>query len=231
MFFKKNNQPQYQGNIVKNLNAEFIELDKWELSSFILNKIIPIIGIKPYPLDELLFLVSIICKYNPTFIFEWGTHLGKSTRIFHETIKYFNLKTEIHSFDLPDEINHIEHPGNQRGIYVKGCKNVFLYQEDGLARSIKIYNESTIPNKSVIYYLDGDHSLDTVLNELTTINNNIYNSVIILHDTFFQSNESGYNTGPHDAINIFLESNNIKFKRIDTNFGLPGMSVLIPIIL
>ena len=41
----------------------------------------------------------------------------------------------------PDDIEHIEHPGNQRGIKVKGLKNVILHQGDGLNTSLDIANK------------------------------------------------------------------------------------------
>ena len=80
------------GPIKKNSGLE-LEVDKWRISSFILQNLIPIVGIKPYPLDELVTLTSTVCAFEPTHIYEWGTHLGKSARIFYEAVKYFKINS------------------------------------------------------------------------------------------------------------------------------------------
>jgi cephalosporin hydroxylase len=201
------------------------EINKWLISEFILKKIIPIVGHHPYPLDELILMIGSVCKFKPTYIFEWGTHVGKSARIFHETVKYFNLDSEIHSFDLPDNIDHIEHPKHTRGHYIKKIKSVKLYQEDGVLKSIEIYNNSFKKNKSSLFYLDGDHNYETVVTELERIVENIDNPIFLLHDTFFQSSESSYNIGPNQAIDNFLVTHS-EYKLVTTQMGLPGMTLL-----
>lgn len=81
------------------------------VSEFILSKLIPIVGIQPYPLSELNLMVASVCYIRPSHIFEWGTHVGKSARIFFEICKHFGFDTEIHSIDLPNNVDHVEHPG------------------------------------------------------------------------------------------------------------------------
>src|SRR3989338_7346388 len=97
-------------NPVVNDDCSEFEVNNWLISEFILNKIVLIVGAKPYPLNELLLMVAAICRLQPSYVFEWGTHVGKATRIFYETCTYFNIKTTIHSVDLPDNIKHVEHP-------------------------------------------------------------------------------------------------------------------------
>jgi len=110
-----------------NNNCTELEVNHWIIDDFILKKIIPITGINPFPLCELSLLVTTIAVLKPTQIFEWGTNIGKSARIFHESCLEFNLQTVIHSIDLPDDVDHNEHPHNQRGLLVRDKKNVKLH--------------------------------------------------------------------------------------------------------
>jgi hypothetical protein len=110
--------PTYNGKFV---GMEF-QVNNWDLSSFILRKIIPTVGLHPFPLNELSLITASVAWVNPTHIFEWGTHIGKSARIFYETCKFIGIKAEIHSIDLPDDIDHVEHPHNKRGKFVAGKK-------------------------------------------------------------------------------------------------------------
>jgi cephalosporin hydroxylase len=184
-----------------------------------------VVGYEPYPLDEIFLMCSSVLTLKPTHIFEWGTHLGRSARIFQEVILNFKIPSEIHSFDLPDDISHVEHPGKKRAIFIQNMDSVSLYQEDGLAKSFEIFNSSNLTEKRAMFYLDGDHSFSTVDNELNTIIKNCENPIFLLHDTFFQSNQAGYNIGPYEALKAFI-LNNPSYSVINTNFGLPGMSLV-----
>ncbi len=208
-----------------NPQCKEFEVDNWIISDFVVNELVPVVGVRPYPINELLLMVASVCRLKPTHIFEWGTHHGKSARIFYEISRKFEIKMEIHSIDLPDDIDHVEHPGNKRGLYVKGIEEVKLYQGDGLSKSLEICKNKSIELKP-LFFLDGDHSYNTVKHELDTIITNIPNASILLHDTFFQSPESGYNVGPHNAIEDVLAAKSKKFLRISTNTGLPGMTLL-----
>lgn len=212
-------------NPVKNPLCNEIELDKWIISDFILNKLIPVVGIHPFPLDELMLMTSTVCYFKPQYIFEWGTHVGKSARIFYEISRAFKIDIQIHSIDLPDEIDHVEHPHSNRGTFVRNFKEVKLHQGDGIAKSIELY-KSYNTDQTVLFFLDGDHSYESVSNELYLIAANVGKVVILLHDTFYQSNESNYNIGPHQAINDFLAAYPNAYKRISTTLGLPGMTLL-----
>ena len=216
----------FEGDIAKNFNCEEFEVDKWVLSDFVLQRLVPTVGIRPYPLDELMLLAATVARFKPTYIVEWGTHIGKSARIFYETCEYFGIDSEIHSFDLPDEQEHIEHPKNARGALVKHLLKVHLYQEDGLKKGIEIYRKSSITNKSILFYLDGDHAYESVYKELKTILEHIPNAYILLHDTFYQSVLSTYNIGPFLAIQEVLHNQKDDFNLISTGLGLPGMTLL-----
>lgn len=218
-FLNKNQSPAV------NLDCKYFEVNNWLISDFILKKIIPLVGIHPYPLNELMLMVAAVCRIKPTHIFEWGTHFGKSARIFYETTKYFNISSEIHSIDLPDKVLHTEHPGVNRGELVKNIKQVSLYQGDGLTVALKLYQQLK-PSVS-LFFLDGDHQYQSIERELTSIIKNITQAHILIHDTFNQSKKSGYNTGPHRAVKTFLTNVPKKhYQIISTTTGLPGMTFL-----
>ena len=96
---------------VRNLNCKFLEVDLWTLSEFIVDKLVPITGVHPFPLNEQLLMSASVVRFRPTHLYEWGTNIGKSARIFHEVATTFNIDTEIHTIDLPDDVTHAEHPG------------------------------------------------------------------------------------------------------------------------
>ncbi len=210
---------------VVNINCTEFEVNNWIVSEFIVNRLVPIVGVHPFPLNELQLMVAAVCRIQPTHIFEWGTHIGKSARIFYETAKSFSIKSEIHSTDLPTDINHVEHPKDERGSMVKGIKEVSLHTGDGLIKSMEIYNSLSVKNK-VLFYLDGDHSYTSVYNELKSITDNIPEAHILLHDTFNQSSESGYNIGPYKAMQDILQTLPGRYSMISTLTGLPGMTFL-----
>lgn len=211
---------------VCNTDCSEFEVNKWTLSKFIYDRLVPAIGIHPFPLDELLLMTAAVVGCQPSHIFEWGTNIGKSARVFYETCKAFGISAEIHSIDLPDNIHHIEHPKEKRGYLVKGFKDVHLHLGDGLETALRIVSEGEIKDIKPLFFIDGDHSYESVKNELSTIIMNVPQANILLHDTFYQSEKSGYNIGPYAAITEVISNFPNKFKIISQNLGLPGMTLL-----
>ena len=214
-----------QGAVVNTLCCE-LEVNNWVISDFIINKLVPMVGVHPYPINEQCLMVASVCALKPTHIFEWGTNLGKSARIFYEVARRFGISTQIYSVDLPDDIEHVEHPKENRGIFVKNLQGVNLLLGDGLENSLKEYNAIKQQNKCMpLFFIDGDHSYHSVKRELSGIINAAPEASILLHDTFFQSPESGYNIGPYQAIkDVVTDAYNYKIIRQD--LGLPGMTFL-----
>ncbi|MCJ7800828.1 MAG: hypothetical protein MUP82_00555 [Candidatus Marinimicrobia bacterium] len=221
------NFPQlYQSkNIIVNDASTELEVNINQLSSFIIKDLLPIVGVSPFPITELLLMSSAVVKFKLDYIFEWGTHIGMSARIFHEICIKYKINVVIHSIDLPDNIEHIEHPHENRGIKVKGIKNVILHQGDGLDTSIEIAKKLK-NNSKLLFFLDGDHSYDSVTRELNGIHKAFPTANMIIHDTFYQSSDSGYNIGPFEAVRDFLDKNPNYYKKISTDLGLPGMTLL-----
>ena len=220
MFLKKKKEYVFP---VQNANCTEPEVNNWVISQFVIDKIIPVAGVHPFPLSELMLLTSATCLNNPSFIFEWGTNIGKSARVFYEIKEAFNIDCEIHSVDLPDDVEHNEHPKEKRGNLVKGLKNVHLHIGDGVSKSLELY-ASFGKNKPVLFFVDGDHSYESVYRELKMILEKIPHAAVLLHDTFYQSLESNYNVGPRKAIEVILKELNSNKKVIHIGMGLPGMS-------
>lgn len=211
---------------IRNNNCDEFEVDKWVLCRFIIEKLIPIIGTHPFPLDELLLLTAAVTRIQPTHIFEWGTHVGRSARVFFETTKAFNINAEIHSIDLPDDVAHIEHPGTERGLLVRGLKEVTLHAGDGLDTSLYLCEKVNTAEFTPLFFVDGDHCYESVKRELQGIINNVPNAHILVHDTFKQSEQSGYNIGPYQAICDTFSSKNREYQIIAQDIGLPGLTLI-----
>ena len=126
---------------VVNPHCHELEVNNWVISEFIIHKLVPVVGIHPYPINEQCLMVAAVCALKPVLIFEWGTNLGKSARIFYETAREFKVRMEIYSIDLPDDVDHVEHPVKRRGMYVKNLEGVHLLQGDGLETSLSVYRE------------------------------------------------------------------------------------------
>ena len=86
MFTKKYSSP------ILNDGCGKFEINNWIISNFVIRELISIVGIKPYPLNELMLMTAAVCTLKPTHIFEWGTHFGKSARIFYETATQEQLR-------------------------------------------------------------------------------------------------------------------------------------------
>jgi|SRR3989344_36253 len=223
--FKKSNKYKYINPSKRYPDGE-VEVDKWLVSDFVLEKLVPIVGVHPFPLDELMLMTTTVCWYSPDYIFEWGTHVGKAARIFYEIKNTFKFNYIIYSIDLPDSVKHIEHPGNNRGLFVRGIKDVNLILGDGLDESMKLIKKIG-KRKKILYFLDGDHSITSVRRELATISKNQPSATVLVHDTFYQVKKSGYNIGPHKSVQELLMKNKT-YKLTNAELGLPGMSLLIP---
>jgi hypothetical protein len=210
---------------VKNVGCTEFEIDAWQMSSFVLERLVPVVGTHPFPLHELMLLASTVCRFQPSHIFEWGTNIGKSARAFYEVVQHFDIPAVIHSVDLPDDVQHQEHPSDHRGRMVLGLDRVHLHQGDGLQVSLDLWSRAGKPD-GALFFIDGDHSEASVYRELSTIVGEIPQPVALLHDAFYQSPLSGYNVGPHRAIERVLKENPGRFRRIDSGLGLPGMALI-----
>jgi hypothetical protein len=210
---------------VRNPQASEFEVDLWTLSSFVLEKIVPVLGTHPYPLNELLLMTAAACRLRPSVVFDWGTHIGASARIFYECAQAFNLGYEIHSVDLPPDASHVEHPGQEHGRLVCGLAGVHLHRGNGVRVAMEQWQKLGRP-KRPLFFVDGDHAYESVRDELNEIFSTIPDASALAHDTFFQSAESKYNVGPARAVDEIIEKFPLRFRVIKSGLGLPGMTLL-----
>jgi hypothetical protein len=210
---------------VRNAAAVEFEVDLWILSQFILQRAVPVIGIHPYPLNEQLLAAAAVCRLKPGIVFDWGTNRGASARLFWECAKAFRLEYQIHSVDLPPDVPHVEHPGDQRGRLVRGLENVHLHLGDGVSVALEQWERASRPSRP-LFFVDGDHAYESVFNELRRAFDAVPDASALVHDTFFQSAESGYNVGPAEAVRRIIALDPQRFTVLDSGPGLPGMTLL-----
>lgn len=208
-----------------NDNSACFEINNWTISQFVVERLLSHAGFHPFPLNEQMLMTAAVCRIKPTHILEWGTNIGVSARIFYEICRAFSLTSEIHSIDLPDHECHQEHPGHQRGRLVRGLPEVRLHQGDGLDVALDILAAASQPAR-MLFFLDGDHSYNSVRRELDALVGRPSTAGILVHDTFYQSEQSGYNTGPYRAVREIIKDTGETFDVYAQDLGLPGMTLL-----
>jgi cephalosporin hydroxylase len=221
----KQQPPEAWPDPSRNADASEFEVDLWILSRFVLEKVVPVVGTHPYPLNELLLMTAAACRIKPSVVFDWGTHIGASARIFYECDKAFKLGFEIHSVDLPPDASHVEHPGQEHGRLVRGLPRVHLHRGNGVKVALDQWQKLGRP-KRPLFFVDGDHAYESVRDELNEIFSTVPDASALAHDTFFQSEESNYNVGPARAIDEIIGKFPSRFRVVKSGLGLPGMTLL-----
>jgi hypothetical protein len=210
---------------VRNPEASEFEVDLRILSRFLLQSIVPVVGTSTYPLNELMLMCAAACRLKPSVVYDWGTHIGASARIFHECEKAFKLGYEIHSIDLPPDASHAEHPGWKHARLVRGLSKVHLHRGNGVEVALEHWRKLGRP-KRPLFFVDGDHAYESVRGELDQIFSTVPDASVLAHDTFFQSARSNYNVGPARAVDETVAKFPSRFRMIKSDLGLPGMTLL-----
>jgi len=112
-------------------NLRYIECDKSSLSVFCMRRLVPIVRTSPFPLDEFVVL------YRPKLIIDWRTHIGASARVFYETCRWYGVKAEIQTIDLPEDVYH---PKHRREMYALLLRNtsVHFHRGDGAEVAVRL---------------------------------------------------------------------------------------------
>src|SRR5437899_12454528 len=74
-----------------NVHCSEFEVNNWLIYEFIFQKLVPIVGVTPYPINELALMVSAVCRLKPTHIFQWRPDIGRASRILYQTEKHREL--------------------------------------------------------------------------------------------------------------------------------------------
>jgi hypothetical protein len=80
-----------------------------------------------------------------------------------------------------------------------GLAGVHRHRGDGVTIALERWNLLGRAARP-LFFVDGDHACASVLRELSAIFDAIGDASTLVHDTFFQPAESGYNVGPARAI-------------------------------
>ncbi len=158
---------------------------------------------------------SVLERFRPTHVFDWGTNVGASARLFYEASLEHGYECEVHTVELPLELAHLDrdHPGHRYGQWIKETP-IHAHQGFGLQVSIRLCAE--LKPARPLFFLDGNHSFEAVFEELTVISDEEPGAVLMVHDT---NNLTG------TAIKAFL--NNALYRREDCTFD-SGVAALWP---
>lgn len=139
------------------------------------------LGIPGYGDDEVRFFAETLEKFRPNYIFEWGTNVGASARIFYEIGTQF-LTLRITTIEHPDDQTP-DHPGHRYGLWCEGFEpHIQMLKGDGVTVALEEFERLGKPERS-LFFLDGDHSYTAVSRELILIGEAAPNAVILVHDT------------------------------------------------
>ena len=200
-----------------------LEVEAFATSRVVLDVLVPVVGVHPYPLGELMLMAAAFFDRRPQTVFDIGTHHGKSARIWYELGRLLAPPPQVHTIDLCDP-THPEFPGEEHGQHCRGLDGVTLHTGDGAAVVAQLLADQTDPPAGpILFFLDGDHARETVLRELDFCLQ-VPGASVLLHDTLTQPG-SGYNEGPYEAIAERV-AQRPDIECIHTHLGLPGMTLL-----
>jgi len=214
--------------ISKNSQFWCCEADTAALDRLVLEKVIPQTGLL-YPFAEISLMALVVDRARPTHIFEWGTNIGGSAKIFHAITEAFGWNTEIHTWDLPEGISHGQHPGKEHGKLAQGLTRVHFHREDGLTGALeKMADESAKnPNLRPLFFVDGDHSYASVVSDIKGLISVLDEFHLLAHDTFVQKPDAkGHSRESWLGCPTALEAFAKEYRWLNVGFGNPGMAYL-----
>lgn len=146
-----------------------------------------------YGLDEKKFMIETVLKLRPEQIWEWGTNVGASARIFFFICYLGHLECDITTIELPNPKDHVDHPGLRYASEIADLP-VTKILGDGITEALARAD----PTKRLLFFLDGDHTKESVENEITLLCEKFPEAWLLLHDTRVG--------GPKEAIDGLLDS-------------------------
>lgn len=107
-----------------------------------------------YSDEDIGFMAHVVGEVQPTHIFEWGTNVGASARIFYELTEDWIPTVDIHSTDWrPPGSRCFEFPDRYQGYWVDGLP-VTLHEGDGLKTTLEGFKWAK-PARALVYLDDG----------------------------------------------------------------------------
>lgn len=146
-------------------------------------------GLPGYGDREVQFFESILTRLRPTHVFEWGTNVGASARLFYEASLELGYPCEVHTTEIPDELSMLDrdHPGHRYGTWIKDTP-IHAHRGYGLIESNRLWKELHPPQ--ALFFLDGNHSYGVVRAELEGVSDLDPDAVIVVHDTIRYTGEA-----------------------------------------
>ena len=135
----------------------------------------------------------------------------------------------IHTWDLPEDVPHGQHPRENHARLAKGLARVHFHRDDGLRGAVAQYQieKARDPKIRPLFFADGDHSYESVIREITGIVSAQEEFHLLAHDTFVQkpdvkgqSRESW--VGCPTALDLAAQD----YRWLNVGFGKPGMAYL-----
>jgi hypothetical protein len=214
--------------ISKNSHLWCCESDPGQLDNFVLEKILPKTGLL-YPLAEISLMALVVDRVKPTHIFEWGTNIGCSAKIFHHITESLGMDIPIHTWDLPEDVPNGQHPRENHARLAKGLARVHFHRDDGLRGALAKYQieKTRDPKTRPLFFADGDHSYESVIREITGIVSAQEEFHLLAHDTFAQKPDvKGQSRESWVGCPTALELAAQDYRWLNVGFGNPGMAYL-----
>ena len=214
--------------IPKNSHLWCCEANSAELDRFVLEKILPKTGLL-YPFAEISLMALVVSRVRPTHIYEWGTNIGGSAKIFHVITEALQMDTAIHTWDLPEDVPHGQHPGKEHGKLARGLPRVHFHRDDGLQGALGAMESerNQHPGFRPLFFVDGDHSYASVIREITGLISVQDEFHLLAHDTFVQKPDTkGQSRESWIGCPTALEALAQGYRWLNVGFGNPGMAYL-----
>jgi len=158
------------------------------------------LGLPAYGDEEVLLVAETVQRYRPTHVFEWGTNVGASARLFYEAAVVLGLTCEVHTVELPDDQAHLDrdHAGARTAALLEATPEVRQHRGDGVGVALRLCGE--LAPERPLFFLDGCHRYECVSRELYAIAVAAPRSCVLVHDIFHPEERTG------EAVRDFAEN-------------------------
>ena len=68
-FIRRQRKYEFEDPSINSNSTEF-EVNNWIISRFVIDKLVPVVDIVPFPVNEQALMVASVCRIKPTHIFE-----------------------------------------------------------------------------------------------------------------------------------------------------------------
>jgi hypothetical protein len=143
-------------------------------------------GVPGYGEDELIFMHKTVKAFEPDRIFDWGTNVGASARIFYEATK--RTHCVIETIELPRIVERLDrdYAGDRTGRWL--VPGIRQHWGDGV--TVALTRAAIWQPARPLFFLDGNHLRENVFREIWAINKFCPHGALLIHDTRQQPGEA-----------------------------------------